>query len=123
MKMLVDMNLSPQWVAYLKAFGIDAAHWSAVGSASAPDREIMRYAREHGYVVFTHDLDFGAILAASNAEGPSVIQMRMQDVMPSSVGLLLINVLRANESLWDAGVLAIVDSAKARLRVLPLRRA
>jgi predicted nuclease of predicted toxin-antitoxin system len=34
-----------------------------IGTADAPDTEIMDYAHTHGYTVFTHDLDFGAILA------------------------------------------------------------
>jgi predicted nuclease of predicted toxin-antitoxin system len=29
----------------------------------------MAYAKSHGLVVLTHDLDFGAILAATRAEG------------------------------------------------------
>ncbi len=40
--------------------GIEAVHWTAVGDPRAPDDELLRYAREYGYVVFTHDLDFGA---------------------------------------------------------------
>lgn len=43
---------------------------------SATDEEIMRWARENGYVVFTHDLNFGVILAATRAQSPSVIQVR-----------------------------------------------
>lgn len=49
----------------------------------------MRYAREHGYVVISHDLDFSAILAATHAQGPSVVQVRTQDVLsPAFVQLL-----------------------------------
>ena len=53
--------------------GIEAVHWTAVGDPRAPDDELLRYAREHGYVVFTHDLDFGALLALTRAHSPSVI--------------------------------------------------
>ncbi|HLF11623.1 MAG TPA: DUF5615 family PIN-like protein [Gammaproteobacteria bacterium] len=48
MKLLVDMNLSPRWVAYLREF--HSEHWSNVGSAQAVDTEIMAYAAEHDYV-------------------------------------------------------------------------
>jgi predicted nuclease of predicted toxin-antitoxin system len=34
MKLLVDMNLSPRWVNLLAEAGIDAVHWSALGSAA-----------------------------------------------------------------------------------------
>jgi predicted nuclease of predicted toxin-antitoxin system len=31
MKLLVDMNLSPQWIRVLTDAGVDAAHWSSLG--------------------------------------------------------------------------------------------
>ena len=64
MKILIDMNLSPQWVAVFEGTGKQALHWSHVGPHNAPDHEILFYAKAEGYTVFTHDLDFGAILAA-----------------------------------------------------------
>ena len=76
MKFLVDMNLSPKWCAILQAEGWESVHWSDVGSATAPDHEIMQHARNEGRVVLTHDLDFGAMLAATQAKGPSVVQVR-----------------------------------------------
>ncbi|MHB1591059.1 MAG: DUF5615 family PIN-like protein [Sulfuricella sp.] len=50
MKLLVDMNLSPRWVALLADTGIEAAHWSTLGAKNAPDSEIMAYANAHDYV-------------------------------------------------------------------------
>lgn len=63
MKLLVDMNLSPDWVAVLRAAGWEAEHWAQVGNPRATDTEIMAWAEERGWVVFTHDLDFGSLLA------------------------------------------------------------
>lgn len=34
----------------------------------------MAYARANGLVVFTHDLDFGVLLALTRGAGPSVLQ-------------------------------------------------
>ncbi len=76
MKILVDMNLSPGWVSVLEEAGHTASHWSNIGLLNAPDREVLSWAKANGYLLFTHDLDFGAILAATEAEGPSVIQIR-----------------------------------------------
>ena len=73
MKLLIDMNLSPKWVAFLETAGIEAAHWSSVGSANASDASIMEFARDSGFVILTHDLDFGAILAATGGNSPSVM--------------------------------------------------
>jgi predicted nuclease of predicted toxin-antitoxin system len=41
MKLLLDMNLSPDWVPVLQAAGWETTHWSALGEASAPDARIM----------------------------------------------------------------------------------
>jgi hypothetical protein len=35
MKLVVDMNLSPDWVQILVEKGFEALHWSSVGKASA----------------------------------------------------------------------------------------
>lgn len=83
MKLLIDMSLSPLWVRFFEQHGIEALHWSNVGRASAPDAEIMEFAGAKRFVVFTHDLDFGTLLATRKAAGPSVIQVRTQDVLPS----------------------------------------
>jgi hypothetical protein len=69
MKLLVDMNLSPDWVPFLNSAGFEAIHWSLVGNCRAEDREIMEWAREDSFVVFTHDLDFGTLLALTPGSG------------------------------------------------------
>jgi len=76
MKFLIDMNLSPRWCGILQAEGWDSVHWSQVGNASAPDHEVMRWALDEQRIVLTHDLDYGAMLAATQATAPSVVQVR-----------------------------------------------
>jgi len=56
MKLLIDMNLSPAWVDILQQAGFDAIHWSEIGSPNAPDTILFVWAREHGFIVFTHDM-------------------------------------------------------------------
>jgi predicted nuclease of predicted toxin-antitoxin system len=121
MKLLVDMNLSPDWVAVLKGAGWETEHWSNVGDPRAADSEIMAWAKEHGQVVFTHDLDFGSLLALTQAEGPSVIQVRTQDVTPAAIGTLVIGSLRRFQSELESGALIILDEGRTRARILPLR--
>ena len=70
MKLLVDMNLSPDWVAEFQSRGVESVHWSDLGSASATDDEILAWCADHDHILFTHDLDFGAILAASKGRTP-----------------------------------------------------
>jgi len=33
MKLLIDMNLSPDWVQFLSGTGVESIHWSAIGAA------------------------------------------------------------------------------------------
>ena len=122
MKLLVDMNLSPDWVPVLEAEGWSAAHWSAVGNPRAEDAEIMAWARQHDHVVLTHDLDFGTALALSQAGKPSVLQVRTQNVAPDALRKTLVSALRQFATELDRGALVVVDEARARVRVLPLSR-
>jgi predicted nuclease of predicted toxin-antitoxin system len=119
MKILIDMNLSPDWVKVLENAGWETVHWSTVGDIRAADDVIMSWARERGYIVFTHDLDFGVLLALTQAESPSVIQARTQDVFPDVFGGRLIKVLREHESTLEKGALLTVDEEKSRVRILP----
>ena len=121
MRVVIDMNLSPRWVETLLAAGHEGVHWSTLGAPDAPDREIMAWAHRHGHIVFTHDLDFTALLAASGAEGPSVLQVRAQDVLPEAAAAPVLQALRQFERELGAGALVSVDPGRARVRVLPLK--
>ena len=121
MKLIVDMNLSPRWVNILADAGIEAAHWSALGANNAPDSVIMAYARANNYVVFTHDLDFSAILAATQGDKPSVVQIRSEEVSPDVIGKHVIAALRQMATELEEGALLTIDPSRTRLRVLPLR--
>jgi predicted nuclease of predicted toxin-antitoxin system len=121
MKILLDMNLSPQWVPVLRGHGLDTVHWSTVGDIRATDQTIMAWALAHGCVVFTHDLDFGALLAVTQATGPSVIQVRTQDVSPAHLESVIVAALGQFRAELEAGALVVVDETRARVRVLPLK--
>lgn len=68
--------------------------------------------------MFTHDLDFGALLAATRAQGPSVVQVRAQDILPNALGPRLVNVLKQFQAELEHGALITVDDAKSRVRIL-----
>lgn len=122
MKLLIDMNLPPAWCEVLERRGWKAVHWSTVGDPRATDHAIMAWAGVKGYVVLTHDLDFSAILAATRAGGPSVVQVRTQDVTPGHLGTHLVEVLNTHRDALEAGAIITVDEARARVRILPLSR-
>lgn len=121
MKILVDMNLSPRWVQLLRDAGWEAAHWSAVGEANATDSEITAYAAANNYVILTHDLDFGAILASTGQSIPSVVQIRAEDVSQEAVGKQTIAALRHLTPQLGAGALVTIESDRTRLRLLPVK--
>ena len=75
-----------------------------------------------GFVVLTHDLDFGAMLGTRRSLQPSVIQVRAQDVLLSVIGEIVLRALRASSSNLEAGALVTVDPNRSRIRLLPLRR-
>jgi predicted nuclease of predicted toxin-antitoxin system len=121
MKLLVDMNLSPAWCRALEDAGFESSHWSNVGDPRASDATIMTWAREHAYIVLTHDLDFTTLLATTSAAGPSVLQVRAQDVTPAYLAPLVVRAIRAYVADLEQGALVTIDEAGARARVLPLR--
>lgn len=123
MKILLDMNLSPALVQKLSSLSHTATHWSEVGDARAADRKIMAWAAEHGYTVLTHDLDFGALLAASGGEKPSVVQIRTRDVLSDSYLQALQDALVRFEPDLEMGALVVVEPGRARVRILPLAEA
>ena len=98
MKLLIDVNLSPRWVEFFALNGFEAVHWTSVGSCGAPDTEIFDFAHLNGFTVFTNDLDFGTLLASRRVRHPSVIQVRCQEVMPASIGMIVVLTLREHES-------------------------
>ena len=80
----------------------------------------MAFAAANDYVVLTHDLDFGAILAATQGEKPSVVQIRAEDVSPDVIGATVVSALRQMADELELGALVTVDPSRTRLRVLPL---
>ena len=120
LNILPDMNLSPRWVVRLEAHGWTAVHWSSVGEPTARDIEIMAWARANQYMVFTHDLDFGTMLALSHDAGPSVLQVRAQNILPEQVEGLVIAALTQHVSDLIAGALVVIDQSRSRVRLLPI---
>jgi hypothetical protein len=42
MRLLVDMNLSPDWVPLLGSRGWKAIHWTSLGKGNEPERDVRR---------------------------------------------------------------------------------
>jgi predicted nuclease of predicted toxin-antitoxin system len=119
-RIVVDMNLPVEWATLLTREGWPTRHWSEVGDPRAEDATIMAWARAEGHVVFTHDLDFGITLALTHENGPSVIQVRGQRVLPEHIGPLVLAALTRYEVELVSGALVVLEETRSRVRVLPL---
>lgn len=122
MKLILDMNLSPQWVDALAVAGFEATHWSALGDPGAADSAIMAFARARDAVILTHDLDFGTILAASGGNAPSVVQLRFGALDPASAIDAVTTALGQFRDELDKGALLTLDVRRSRVSLLPLDR-
>ena len=80
----------------------------------------MNWAAAQKHVVFTHDLDFGTMLALSHETGPSVLQVRSEDVLPGAMEGNVIAALKQHEADLTSGALVVVDTHRSRVRVLPI---
>lgn len=135
-KLLIDMNMAPQWVDLLSSADFEAVHWSSVGSVHATDVEIMAYASTNGFVVLTCDLDFCTILATTRSKGPSVVQvradgqrsafrvkgcpLRQRRLVVNIIGPQVLDALRQAEVELSQGALVTIGLNHARTRMLPL---
>lgn len=118
--LLIDMNLLPDWVPVLNDRGWKAIHWSTVGDPRADDRTVMEWAAKHECTVFTHDLDFGTLLALTHATGPSVLQVRAQDVLPGSLADVVTAALKQHDADLASGALVVIEESRTRARILPI---
>jgi predicted nuclease of predicted toxin-antitoxin system len=85
------------------------------------DVTILEWVSDNGAVLLSCDLDFGAILAATGASGPSVVQIRGRDVLPEVIAERVAMILSGLERELQTGALVSLDTDQARVRVLPLR--
>ena len=81
----------------------------------------MAWATSNGCVVFTNDLDFSALLALTRGAGPSVLQIRTQDLMPAAVGDTVVRLLEQHRETLLDGAIITLDERGSRVRILPLK--
>lgn len=120
LRLVIDVNFSPDWAPTLTDAGFEAVHWAQIGDPSAPDREVMDWAAAEGYAVFSHDLDFSTMLALTHAGKPSLIQLRGPKVLPEQIAEILIASIRRFQVDLEAGALLLIEPGRSRVRVLPL---
>jgi predicted nuclease of predicted toxin-antitoxin system len=117
-KLVVDMNLSTDWVAPLRQVGIDTVHWSELGPPDASDDAIMVWSRENHAIVLTRDLDFGAALMLHALPSPSVVQLRIKKIRPEQDIALVRRALSLHGTHLERGAIVTIEEHRIRARVL-----
>ena len=122
MKFLADMGISPRTVDFLRDMGYDATHLHKEGLDRMPDSDILAKARHEGCVLLTHDLDFGELVAISEARLPSVVTSRLRNMRPSNVNQHLQAIVEQHREALESGALATITEGHIRVRRLPIER-
>jgi predicted nuclease of predicted toxin-antitoxin system len=121
LRFLIDNALPPRLADLLRAAGYDAVHVRAYGMHAARDEEILARALAEGRIVVSADSDFGAILAAQEAERPSFILFREPNLLVARDYIdMLLPALPVLEPELLAGCVAVFRSSRLRVRRLPV---
>lgn len=120
MNFLADMGISPRTVAFLRSLGHDAIHLHEQGLDRLPDPGILTKAYQEQRILLTHDLDFGELMAASQASLPSVIIFRLRNMQPDQVNHYLSEIIRQHQDILSQGVIISVVERQVRVRSLPI---
>ncbi len=123
MRFLADAGISPKTVEFLRRNGHDAVHVRELAMQRAGDPLIVEKARADNRVLLTFDLDFGAILALGVVDRPSAVIFRLADETVDSVNRRLEVVLSEQAKALESGALILVEDARYRIRLLPIRSA
>lgn len=121
MRFLADVGISPQTAVFLRELGHDAVHVREQNLQRASDAEIILKARQENRIVLTHDLDFGALMAASGKRLPSVILFRLSNMRPDNVNVRVEQILHDHADILNEGALLSVSDGQIRVRRLPIR--
>ena len=121
MKFLADMGISPKTVDFLIALEFESIHLSALKLNKMPDSEILNKAKNEGFILLTHALDFSELVAASKAKLPSVIIFRLRNMQPNNVNSTLKTIVTNHSSTLKQGAIISVTDSQIRVRQLPIK--
>ncbi|MBN3896675.1 MAG: DUF5615 family PIN-like protein [Nostoc sp. NOS(2021)] len=120
-RLLADMNISPQTVAVLQGEGWDIIRVSDVLPATTSDLEILEFARQENRVVVTQDLDFSMLLALGGYNQPSLVTLRLSLTDTDIITKRLMNTIPQVEQILREGGAVTIEDTAVRTRRLPMR--
>ncbi len=121
MKFLADMGISPKAIDFLGTLGYSATHLNDLDLNTLPGPDILKKAREDGYVLLTHDLGFGELVAATKGSLPSVVIFRLRNMHPDRVNHYLHKILEKYKESLEHGAIISVTDGQIRVRQLPIK--
>lgn len=120
MKIIADINIGVSLVVGLRGLGHDIDRADVFLRATAADAEIAALAARMGAVVLTRDQDFSTLLAMSQANAPSVINLRHVSVDAHRLIRILDSVIRRHDADLIRGAIVTVDERGVRTHLLPV---
>ena len=121
LRLLANMNISPETVNALQEKGLDIIRVSEILPVTSSDMEILDFARRENRVVVTQDPDFSALLALGGFDTPRVSTMRMRVSDPESITQKLLELLPVIQDMLAKGCVVSVDDYSFRIRWLSIR--
>ena len=122
MRLLLDQCLARSAAGLLRDRNHDAIHAGESDLSTASDASILEFARQEDRIVVTLDADFHAILALSEASGPSVIRVRIERLRAEAMAELIDHVCTRCEGAILRGAAISVTPDRIRVRRLPIAR-
>jgi len=119
-RLLANMNISPQTVEALQQQGWDIIRVSQILPVSASDQETLELARREDRAVVTQDLDFSSLLALGGYDRPSLITLRLPVSDPETVTRRLLELLPRLEQVLQEGCAVTIEEVAVRIRRLPI---
>jgi len=117
-KFLLDENLSPLTVKFLKDLGFDAIRITDHHGYSREDEKIAEIASRERRILLTTDLDFGEIYHFSKSESYGVWILRLTDLTVESVNKRLKQFLKSRIfSKLEPKSLVVLEDFRERVRL------
>jgi len=116
--LLADENIHPEVIAGLRARGKVISSVAAEGLVGQSDSQILRLAYSRGWVVVTHDRDFGSLVLQEGQPYVGIIYLRPGHILASFV----LQILAAVDSLPRGLAPPFLLTAERRGEVIRIRR-
>ena len=121
LRLLANMNISPETVNALRVKGLDIIRVSQILPVTSSDADILDLARREKRIVVTQDLDFSALLALGGFNEPSLITVRLKVSDPEAITQKLLELLPEIQDMLTQGCAVSIDDYSFRVRWLPIR--